>query len=261
MSSVRLLHITDSEKVINEFKQMDMKKKELNDWLFKNIYLVIKITNARGITGNVIKQLMLSSGGDCIVKDRGLLPEDQFVSMLITGSIDTIDNFLKKANQKVFDLRLIRNKTKILLKEIKKKINCESNNKKKKIITIPSKNKIINNSQFDNKYIFIIPNNKKEKEKYIDCVARELRRKVFKLKEENKNIDNYIFIPTHYKQLEEILEINELTQLLYYGVKIAYAPIVWDKNIFYIDEPINILLHNNIISNSINLNNIIRFKL
>src|SRR5665647_298586 len=97
MPSVRIIDHTNIEKLFSEIKRLEIDPSEYDYYIEKNVHLVVKLTHARGAGGNILRQAMLSSGGDCIVKDRGLLPEDLYVSMLLTGSLASFKEAIDKS--------------------------------------------------------------------------------------------------------------------------------------------------------------------
>ena len=99
MSLIRCLHITNSHEAIHHMEKVGVDATGLRLMQGKTLHLNLKVEGVDPKTANLLKQEMLSLGGDVAVDRRGLDCSTAFTDTLVMGTQKQIEKLVVKLDQ------------------------------------------------------------------------------------------------------------------------------------------------------------------
>ncbi len=123
----RILEIKNIEEARRELEKIGVSSQGVNAMASKAISLIIKLENVRVGAANILKQEMLSIGGDAAVARGVVNGVTDYSEVILLGSADKIKKLIRKLdNQTIFNLPRIQT-------DLKKLLNSQIKPKFKKI--------------------------------------------------------------------------------------------------------------------------------
>src|SRR5512139_2755222 len=96
MSLIRCLHIANSREAIHHMEKVGVDATGLRLMQGKTLHLNLKVEGIDPKTANLLKQEMLSLGGDAAVDGRGLDCSTPFTDTLLMGTQKQIERLISK---------------------------------------------------------------------------------------------------------------------------------------------------------------------
>ncbi|MCK4359806.1 MAG: dihydropteroate synthase [Candidatus Cloacimonetes bacterium] len=113
----RILSIKNPEDIIEEFKKIGVTSQGIDSMYPKAGFIALKLKNIKTGAANIIKQNMLSLGGDAAVARGVVNGKVDRSDVIILGTIKNINNLIKKLSyQKIFEIPEICKSIEHLLK-------------------------------------------------------------------------------------------------------------------------------------------------
>jgi dihydropteroate synthase len=121
MYNLKLLTISDTENAKKEIEKLNVDKISINLMAPKAVFLTIKIENLPSYGANIIKQEMLSKGGEAAVSKNAVNCSEDKADAMIMGTVKQIDLLIKKLRMQPKSLRILGEELETLINGIKKK--------------------------------------------------------------------------------------------------------------------------------------------
>ena len=125
----RILNINSLQDAKRELEKINVSSQGIEVMASKSIGLSIKLTNVKLGAANILKQEMLSIGGDAAVARGVVNGKLEFSDMILLGNFDKIKKLIKKLNyQTIFGLPEIKQDLLIIINRLEKSppkiLNC-----------------------------------------------------------------------------------------------------------------------------------------
>jgi len=119
MYNPRLLHISSYEEAKKEISRVNVEKVSIPMMSPKAIHITIKIENLPSYGANIIKQEMLSKGGEAAVSKNAVNCREESSDAIIMGTLKQISLLVDKLKMQPKSLRILGNELERILRGIK----------------------------------------------------------------------------------------------------------------------------------------------